>query len=144
MHACGTLLLDQSSLHAHADGVLKPLKGLNEYIDWIKRKGIKTAAVTNAPKPNVEAMLKAINLDTFFEHVILGETFEFPKPYPDPYLEALKLVGLQKEDCIIHEDSPAGNKPPARAAYQLHIIASTGVSCHQLDFQTSTASPACY
>ena len=93
-----------------AVGVLKPLTGLNEYLDWIKARGLKTAAVTNAPKANAEAMLKAIGLENFFEHLILGETFEFPKPYPDPYLAALEKTGLQKEDVIIHEDSPSGGR----------------------------------
>ena len=91
-----------------AVGVLKPLAGLNEYLDWIKKRGLKTAAVTNAPKANAEAMLKAIGLETYFEHVILGETFEFPKPYPDPYLAALEKCGLERKDALIHEDSPSG------------------------------------
>ena len=91
-----------------AVGVLKPLAGLNEYLDWIKDNGLKTAAVTNAPKANAEAMLKAIGLGDFFEHLILGETFEFPKPYPDPYLAALEKTGLQKHEALIHEDSPSG------------------------------------
>lgn len=100
----------QGLVVAAAD-VLKPLPGLSEYLDWIKSRGIKTAAVTNAPKLNAEVMLKAVGLENFFEHLILGELFEFPKPYPDPYLAAVERCGLQREDCLIHEDSPAGMVP---------------------------------
>ena len=65
-------------------------------------------AVSNAPKPNVEAMLKAIHLEDFFEDIMLGELFERPKPFPDPYLAGLKIVGCEKDEVVIFEDSPAG------------------------------------
>ena len=56
----------------------------------------------------VQAMLKAIGLEDFFEDIMLGELFERPKPFPDPYLAGLKVLGMQKDEVLIFEDSPAG------------------------------------
>ena len=93
---------------AAAEGKLQPVPGLPEFIDWLKANNIRRVAVSNAPKPNVEAMLKAIHLEDFFEDIMLGENFEKPKPFPDPYLAGLKIVGCQKDEVVIFEDSPAG------------------------------------
>lgn len=91
-----------------AEGKLVPVPGLPEFIEWIKKNNIRRVAVSNAPKPNVEAMLKAIGLDTFFEHIVLGELFERPKPFPDPYLAGLEKLGMSKDEVLVFEDSPAG------------------------------------
>ena len=103
------------ALHTHvphtccaAEGKLKPVTGLPEFIEWLKANNIRRVAVSNAPKPNVEAMLKALGLETFFEDIMLGELFEKPKPFPDPYLAGLKVLGMQKDEVCIFEDSPAG------------------------------------
>ena len=91
-----------------AEGKLQPVPGLPEFIEWLKTNNIRRVAVSNAPKPNVEAMLKAIHLEDFFEDIMLGELFERPKPFPDPYLAGLKVVGCKKDEVVIFEDSPAG------------------------------------
>ena len=43
-------------LPAHAEGKLAPVPGLPQFVDWIKAKGIRRVAVSNAPKPNVEVL----------------------------------------------------------------------------------------
>jgi HAD superfamily hydrolase (TIGR01509 family) len=40
--------------------------------------------------------------------MVLGEECTRAKPFPDPYLEALKALGLQPHEAIVVEDSPAG------------------------------------
>ena len=44
----------------------------------------------------------------YFDLLVLGEECANPKPYPDPYLEALKVLGLQPHEAIVCEDSPSG------------------------------------
>ena len=64
--------------------------------------------MTNAPKLNTVLMLGALSLDKYFEAVVLGEECTRAKPYPDPYLEGLRLLGLKPEETLVVEDSPAG------------------------------------
>lgn len=85
------------------------MPGLTEFISWLEGRGLRKAAVTNAPKDNTLLMLAALELDTYFEAVVLGEECERAKPHPDPYLKALKLLGLQPHEAIVIEDSPSGN-----------------------------------
>ena len=44
----------------------------------------------------------------WFDIIVLGEESARPKPYPDPYQDALKASGTQPDEAIICEDSPSG------------------------------------
>lgn len=54
--------------------------------------------------------------------VVLGEDCAQAKPHPDPYLEGLRLLGLQPEDasgCLVVEDSPSGIRAGVAAGKHL-------------------------
>ncbi|KAG2438041.1 hypothetical protein HXX76_005655 [Chlamydomonas incerta] len=87
---------------------LEALPGLREFLDWIAARGLRRAAVTNAPRANAEMMLAALGLDSYFEHLVLGEECARAKPHPDPYLTAMELLGLTPEESLVFEDSPSG------------------------------------
>jgi len=42
--------------------VLEPVEGLGAFLAWIERRGLRKAAVTNAPRANSIAMLRALGL----------------------------------------------------------------------------------
>lgn len=87
---------------------LRRTEGLTEWIEWLQGRGVRMAAVTNAPRANTELMLGALGLARAFEAVVLGEDCARAKPHPDPYLEAMRLLGLRPGECLVVEDSPAG------------------------------------
>ncbi|GAX76112.1 hypothetical protein CEUSTIGMA_g3555.t1 [Chlamydomonas eustigma] len=89
-------------------GELLPLFGLMDFMSWIDLRGLRKAAVTNAPKANTKLMLTALKLDNYFEAVVLGEECERAKPFPDPYRKGMQLLGLSPEHTLVVEDSPAG------------------------------------
>ncbi len=47
---------------ARPESVLEPVEGLGEFLAWIDRRGLRKAAVTNAPRANSIAMLRALGL----------------------------------------------------------------------------------
>lgn len=89
---------------------LPPIKGLYKLTKWIDDRGLKRAAVTNAPKPNAELMISKLGLKDFFDVVILGSDCERAKPYPDPYLKALEVLQVSKDHTFVCEDSVSGIK----------------------------------
>ncbi|KAI4315167.1 hypothetical protein L6164_028008 [Bauhinia variegata] len=89
---------------------LKPLNGLDKVRKWIEDRGLKRAAVTNAPRPNAELMIKILGLSDFFDAVIIGGECEHAKPYPDPYLKALEVLKASKDHTFVFEDSVSGIK----------------------------------
>ncbi|XP_010269919.1 PREDICTED: haloacid dehalogenase-like hydrolase domain-containing protein Sgpp isoform X2 [Nelumbo nucifera] len=89
---------------------LKPVSGLNKLCKWIKDRGLKRAAVTNAPRPNAELMISILGLSDFFETLVVGSECERAKPFPDPYLEALKALKASPNHSFVFEDSVSGIK----------------------------------
>ncbi|KAM3379709.1 hypothetical protein P3S68_012123 [Capsicum galapagoense] len=79
-------------LEALAKEQLKPLNGLNKLRKWIEDRGLKRAAVTNAPRANAELCINQIGLADFFDALIVGSECKHAKPYPDPYLKALEVL----------------------------------------------------
>jgi beta-phosphoglucomutase-like phosphatase (HAD superfamily) len=53
-------------------------------------------------------MLRSLGMLQRFPTVVLGEECVRAKPFPDPYLGALKALGLQAGDAVVLEDSPTG------------------------------------
>ena len=96
---------------------------------WIDCRGLKKAAVTNAPKENARVMLAALGMDKWFDAVVLGEDCERPKPHPDPYLEGLRVLGIEKDEALICEDSPSGTHALCRHSCK----SNSGVSAALLD-----------
>ncbi|KAL5560599.1 hypothetical protein UlMin_036810 [Ulmus minor] len=89
---------------------LQPMKGLQNMCKWIEEQGFKRAAVTNAPRPNVEIIIPMLDLSSFFEILVLGNECDRPKPFPDPYLKALQALGVSHEHTLVFEDSVSGVK----------------------------------
>lgn len=54
------------SMHWHPH-MGTPSQGLREFLDWVAARGLRRAAVTNAPRANAEMMLTALGLDGYFE-----------------------------------------------------------------------------
>ncbi|KAF5460275.1 hypothetical protein F2P56_020156 [Juglans regia] len=93
-----------------AEEQLKAVNGLYKVKKWIEDRGLKRAAVTNAPKPNAELMISKLGLSDFFDAVILGSDCDHAKPYPDPYLKALEVLHVTKDHTFVFEDSVSGIK----------------------------------
>ncbi|KAL5055455.1 hypothetical protein RYX36_036137 [Vicia faba] len=89
---------------------LKALNGLDKVRKWIQDRGLKRAAVTNAPRPNAELALSKLGLSDFFQAVIIGDECEHPKPHPEPYLKGIEALKASKDHTFVFEDSVSGIK----------------------------------
>ncbi len=106
-------------------GELEPLPGLLDFIAKAREKGMRISLVTNAPKENVPAILRALGLEEAFELVVLGEELEAGKPDPAPYEAALEALGISSEEAVAFEDSPSGIASSVAAGVPTVGIAST-------------------
>lgn len=82
---------------------VKAIDGLYKVTKWIEDRGLKRAAVTNAPRANAELMVSILGLSEFFEVLIIGGECEHAKPYPDPYLKALEVLNVSKDHTFVFE-----------------------------------------
>ena len=115
----------EARFRAMAAEQLEPLKGLPRLCDLLRSRGIRRAAVTNAPRANAELMIRAVGLDGFFEELIIGAECVRAKPDPEPYLEGLRRLGCAAEDAIAFEDSPSGMRAAAAAGLACFGVLTT-------------------
>ena len=82
------------------------ISGANEFIDYLKSKGIKTA-VGSASK-NTPLILEKTKLAGKFDAVSCGLDTTKSKPDPEVFLIAENKLGIAPCDCVVVEDSDAG------------------------------------
>jgi len=97
--------------HTHGDHVA----GLPALLERAAAAGWPMAVVTNAMRPNAEAMLGAIGARAFFEIIVIGEECPRGKPDPYPYAHAMELLGVAPDAAVAFEDSPSGLRSAAAA-----------------------------
>lgn len=91
--------------------VLESLKcrpGVPETVRELRRRGVRQAVVSNAPRTLVHASLEAAGIRNEFETIISEDDVEHPKPHPSPYRRAMALVSCRPAQCLAIEDSAVG------------------------------------
>ena len=98
---------------------------------------VRMAIVTGSPRDQLQLMLGASGLLGFFEITVTGDDCTHPKPDPEPYLTALKRLGVGASRCISVEDSPRG-LASAKAAGIACMVVPTELT-RMLDFAGALA-----
>ena len=95
---------------------LKAVDGVGLAIESLRRRGHRMAVASQSPLARVQLSLQVAGLaGQFGEHIYVSSMVARPKPAPDVYLLAARMLGAAPADCVVIEDSPAG-AAAARAA----------------------------
>ena len=71
------------------------------------RQVMPAALVSASPRILMDAALTTLPKD-FFQFTISADDVTRTKPFPDPYLEAAKRMGVEPGSCVVFEDSLTG------------------------------------
>lgn len=80
-------------------------------IDLIKdlyANGMKLIIASSSPADVIEEVIESLKIKNYFNGYISGMQVERPKPAPDIFLEASKLLQQNPDECIVIEDSSNG------------------------------------
>lgn len=111
------------------------MPGVKDLIAGLHSKGMKLILASSASKRKIEKVFTRFGLHGYFDAAISGEDFEFSKPHPAIFLEAVVQSGFPAEGCIVIEDSTNGIKA-AKAAGIYCIAYNSG---HTILQDTSAA-----
>ena len=91
------------------------LEGVADLISELYEQGMQLILASSAAKVTIDRVFNRFGLYPYFSHIISGE--DFPKSKPDPaiFVEAWRLSGHEKSECVVIEDSTNGVKA-AKAA----------------------------
>ncbi len=81
--------------------------GAAELLRAVRAAGLPTALVTSTGRRLVEIALDTLGRSNF-DVVVCGDEVSAPKPDPEPYRTAARLLGVPIEACVAIEDSPVG------------------------------------
>jgi len=98
--------------------------GAEELIDAIRDAGLRTALVTNSPRSLVDVALGGLLGEHRFDVTVCGDEVTRGKPAPDPYLQAMELLGLIAAECLAVEDSPSGTQAAVAAGIAVLVVPS--------------------
>ncbi|MEU9833753.1 HAD family phosphatase [Streptosporangium sp. NPDC048047] len=89
----------------------------------VRRAGLPTALVTSSVRPIADACLASIGRH-HFDRVVTGDDVARTKPDPEPYLTAVRLLGVAAARCVALEDSPNGVNAATAAGCRVVAVPS--------------------
>ena len=93
------------------------MDGLEEYLDYIKEKGININIATGSNLTNLDFYFEQFKLDRWFDKLkaAYDDGTMAAKPAPDMYIRAMERIGAAPEETMVIEDGPSGVKAAAAA-----------------------------
>jgi pyrophosphatase PpaX len=79
--------------------------GTLEMLDRLREKGMRLGIVTSKGRGGTERTVKVAGLDRYMEVIVTAQDVSIHKPFPEPVLEALRLLGALPQQAIYVGDS---------------------------------------
>ena len=111
---------------ARFEAMIPRVKPIQPVVDFMLGKSGRypLAVGSGGLKPLVVATLEALGIRQHFQAVVTYEDVVHPKPAPDTYLEAARLLGVEPSTCLVFEDTPLGLQCAKNAGMQCVLVPS--------------------
>ena len=108
-------------------------EGVTELFKKLEERDIPFVIATASGIENVEFYISTLELDKWFkkEHIIYNDGSIRGKPFPDLFLKAIEVLGIDSKDVVIFEDSVAGIKAAEAAAAGRIVIINSNDSDYE-------------
>ncbi len=86
----------------------RAIPGVIDLLRALKRSGVRTALVTSAQVPKVQAVSEQLGLNGLFDALVTADDIGEGKPDPGCYLLGARKLGKSSGNCIVFEDAKIG------------------------------------
>ena len=97
-------------------------KQLIEVFSFIKLNDIKIAVASNSVKSTVELVLNKLGIIKYVDLYLSNEDVTYPKPFPEIYNKCFDILGIEKSNSLIFEDSFFGKISALKSECRIHPI----------------------
>lgn len=98
-----------------------PMEGAEETLAALRGK-VTMAIVTSSRRDHFDLIHRNNDLLGFFDFILTREDYQYSKPNPEAYLKALKISGLQAEECLVIEDTRRGFEAARQAGLRCIVM----------------------
>lgn len=88
--------------------LLRPMPGLEAWIDHLVESGVPFALTTSSRRRWVDVIFQDIQWRKSFAFILTGDDVTHGKPHPEMYTTAARKFGIQPEEMLVLEDSGNG------------------------------------
>jgi beta-phosphoglucomutase len=99
------------------------VRGVAEFVR--RHEGVPMGVASNAEPDNVDFVLRESGLRSRFSVVVDGHQVSRPKPDPEIYLKAARLLGIPPRECLVFEDSATGLQAAKSAGARVVALRTT-------------------
>jgi HAD superfamily hydrolase (TIGR01509 family) len=82
------------------------------------------AVASGGGRASVHKTLASLGLMELFDAIITSEDYQNGKPFPDPYLEAARRLGVEPTACLVFEDTEIGRQSAHAAGMECVLVDS--------------------
>lgn len=100
----------------------EPLEGVRESLEFFKNKGVKIALATSSYVVLLDAVLKKLKIDHYFEYTRSAQLEEYGKPHPAVCINTANAINVDPKDCLVIEDSFNGMLAGLSAQMKVLVI----------------------
>ena len=104
---------------ARYEAIAKPKDGVLEFLEGLRRRGVKMAIATLTARRHAEKALRDRGMLDYFEFMLTIEDIGVSKREPDIYLQSAARMGLIPGACIVFEDAQYACTTAKRAGFRV-------------------------
>ena len=102
------------------------IDGVVDFMKELRKKGVKLAIVTSSNDAKMaNAYREHPELKTMVDYIVTADRVTHSKPHPECFLLGAEMLGVEKDNCIVFEDSFHGIEAGNRAGMKVIGLATT-------------------
>ena len=102
------------------------IDGVVDFMNELRKKGVKLAIVTSSNDAKMaNAYREHPELKTMVDYIVTADRVTHSKPHPECFLLGAEMLGVEKDNCIVFEDSFHGIEAGNRAGMKVIGLATT-------------------
>lgn len=115
----------ESTYRELVPALMRPIPGVIDLLEALHQEGVTMAVGSSGPLPNIQLVLKQLNIAHYFSALSTGEDVRHGKPDPEVFLVAARRLGRPPARCVVLEDAPQGVEAARRGGMAVLGITSS-------------------
>ena len=117
--------LEKELLAYEANMIFEQIPGSIEFVESLKKEGVKVGLVTSSTMHKMVAVHKQRQFNELFDTIVTSENVVQGKPNPECFLIGAKNLGIEPKNAFVFEDSFAGIEAGTKAGMKVIGLATT-------------------